>query len=153
MITKITILSLMIAMTGCVSNSNNEWADAQELTTNALDKNELLRLFPGSTVYLNGTDSVQVGFYSENNTMMGKVWGSLQNYIDEGDWMISDTGQFCNQWTGLWSNGEGKNCYSVYPGNDDDQYLMVSGSAENANALKTDVKVITITPAGRDEFE
>lgn len=153
MIKKITILGFVAAMAGCISESNNELDDVQALINMALNKSELLQLLPGSTVYLNGNDTVQVGFYSPDNTMTGNIWGSREAHVDEGSWMVSDTGQFCNQWSGLWSNGQGQNCYNVYPGDADDQYLMATDADDNVSSVNADFKVITITPSGINDFE
>ena len=157
---KITILSLALALTGCVTKVENtmvlEGCDAGvenlilKNTANnetALDKQTLLNLLPGSTVYQDKADFVQVGFYAEDNTMTGNVWGSWEDHIDKGSWSVNEEGQFCNQWQGVWSQSKEHSCYQVFPGDIDNQYVMVPNSDD-----KETLQVL-ISPQNGDEFE
>ena len=150
----IQLLSLILFLTGCTSTVNKQTQNIQpEQIADPLDKVSLIQLLPGSTVYENVNDNVQVGFYSADNTMKGNTWGSAKEFIDEGVWSINEAGQLCNAWQGEWANGSEQNCYSIYPSGDEKQYFMVLSNEQESLAGKADLFLITIAPDNSDEFE
>ena len=149
---KITLLiGLVVSLSGCLSNFENVSTDP--VASVALDKQTLMQLFTGSTMYLAENDIVQVSFFSDDNTMKGNVWGSWLSQIDQGNWMINERGQFCNQWQGIWSQGDDYNCYRIIPGESNDQYFMVLETEETIDPVELDSRLVTITSAGANEFE
>ena len=147
----ILLISLLITISGCQSNIEN--VPVNTLNEGALSKQALLELFIGSAVYQDNQDFVQVGFYSGDNTMKGNVWGSWLGQVDQGSWMVNENGQFCNQWLGGWSQGEDFNCYSIIPGESQDQYLMILESDNQIESASKDIRLVTITSDSADEFE